>query len=286
MIRRNVSLFLRLVAPVIVALALVIVYTPFARAASSTAQSRVGPKAYYLALGDSLAFGYQPNFDYSHGYADDFYRNLQSHGVTHYVNMACSGENTASMIAGGCPTALLIPRKYLYLGAQLHAAVSFLSAHRGQVSPVTLDIGVNEFIESFAINGFNCDVNTNEAQNILSLMDYNLTRIILPALTQAMTVDGHMTGDLFMLNYYDPFANECPNFAPWLNLLNQHLAADASGYATMVDVFTPFGGSANPNPLVCTYTWMCSDPLFATGIHANTTGYQVMANAIEQVAGY
>jgi len=28
----------------------------------------IGPKQHYLALGDSLAFGYQPNQDYSHGY--------------------------------------------------------------------------------------------------------------------------------------------------------------------------------------------------------------------------
>lgn len=286
MVQRSVSLFLRIVAPVILAFSLVIVYAPSAFAASSTTQGRVGPKTYYLALGDSLGFGYQPNFDYSHGYADDFFHNLQSHGVTHYVNMACSGENTASMILGGCPTALAIPRKYFYLDSQLQAAVDFLSNHRGQVSPVTLDIGVNEFLESFAINGFNCNVDADKAQNVLSLMDYNLTQIILPSLTQAMSVDGQMTGDLFMLNYYDPFANMCPNLAPWLQLLNQHLAADASGFATMVDVFTPFGGSTDPNPLVCTYTWMCSDPLFATAIHANTTGYQVMANTIEQVAGY
>jgi lysophospholipase L1-like esterase len=286
MVRRSVSLSLRVVAPVILALSLVIVCAPAAFAANSTAQGRVGPKAYYLALGDSLGFGYQPNFDYSHGYADDFYHDLQGHGVTHYINMACSGENTASMIAGGCPTALVIPRKYFYLGPQLQTAVDFLKNHRGQVSPVTMDIGVNEFLESFAINGFNCNVDTDKAQNVLALMDYNLTQIILPALTRAMSVNGQMTGDLFMLNYYDPFANMCPNLAPWLQLLNQHLAADASGFATMVDVFTPFGGSTDPNPLVCTYTWMCNDPLFATGIHANTTGYQVMANAIEQTSGY
>lgn len=284
--RRSISYLVRIVAPVVFTLILSIVYSPVASAAQSSIPGRVGPKSTYLAIGDSLAFGFQPNGNFAHGYADDFFNDLQSHGVTHYVNMACSGENTVSMINGGCPTELVIPRKFFYIGPQLQAAVNFLSAHRGQVSPVTLDIGVNEFLETLTVNGFNCDVDSDGAQKILALVDHNLTQVILPALTDAMKVNGQMSGDLFLLNYYDPFANQCPNFAPFLQEFNQHLAADASGFATLVDVFTPFGGSTDPNPLICTYTWMCQNLNFALGIHANTTGYQVMANAIEQTAGY
>ena len=289
MIQRIVSRFLRIAAPVVLTLSLVLVCVPSTFAASNVSSvppGLVGPKSYYLALGDSLGFGFQPNLDYRHGYADDFFKDLQSHGVSHYVNMACSGETTGTMIAGGCPTALVIPRKYPYVSSQLQAAVDFLSDHRDQVSPVTLDIGVNEFLETFTFNGFTCAVNANAAMNILSLMDYNLTHIILPDLTAAMSSNGKMTGDLFLLNYYDPFANACPNFAPYLQLLNQHLAADARGFATIVDVATPFGGTATPNPFVCAYTWMCSNYTYALAIHANTTGYQVMANTIEQIAGY
>jgi lysophospholipase L1-like esterase len=117
-------------------------------------------------------------------------------------------------------------------------------------------------------------------------MDYNLTHTILPQLTAAMTVNGHMTGDLLMMNYYDPFQNDCPNSVPFSEMLNQHLAADASGYATMVDVFDPFGGATVPNPNLCNYTWMCSAYPTTLGIHATTTGYQVIANAFEQTAGY
>lgn len=285
MIQRRVSHVIRMVAPVASTLLLVLASTLTASAAS-TSSGRVGPKAIYLALGDSLAFGFQPNNDFTHGYADDFFHDLQGHGVTQYVNLACSGETTVTLIAGGCPTALVIPRKFPYLGSQLQTAVDFLSAHRGQVSPVTLDIGVNEFLETLTVNGFNCAVNTTGTQKILAQVDFNLTHIILPALTNAMSVNGQVSGDLFLLNYYDPFANQCPNFAPFLQEFNQHLAADAAGFATLVDVFTPFGGSTTPNPLVCRYTWMCQNLLFALGIHANDTGYQVMASTIEQTAGY
>ncbi len=31
---------------------------------------------YYVAVGDSLSFGYQPTFDFSHGFADDLFADL------------------------------------------------------------------------------------------------------------------------------------------------------------------------------------------------------------------
>lgn len=45
------------------------------------ASGLIGPKANYLALGDSLGFGFQPNGDFTHGYADDFFQDLQSQGT-------------------------------------------------------------------------------------------------------------------------------------------------------------------------------------------------------------
>jgi hypothetical protein len=67
---------------------------------------------------------------------------------------------------------------------------------------------------------------------------------------------------------------------------NQHLAADASGYATMVDVFDAFGGATTPDPNICTYTWMCSDYPYLLAIHGTDLGYQIMANAFEWTGGY
>lgn len=48
--------------------------------------SVVGPKTYYLALGDSLAYGHQPDFVDNQGYAQDFFATLQAHGTTTLVN--------------------------------------------------------------------------------------------------------------------------------------------------------------------------------------------------------
>jgi len=285
MIRWNVFQLLRKVAPIGLALCLAFLFTTsaFASPRSAAAQSAlIGPKPFYLALGDSLAYGYQPNLDFVHGYTDDFYHDLKSHGTKFYANMGCPGETTISMINGTCSVAIL--RKYPYIGSQLNAAVNYLRQHAGQVSPVTLDIGANDVDHD--INFSTCVINTTTANSDLATMDYNLTHVILPQLVAAMTVNGHMTGDLIMMNYYNPFQNHCPNSVPFAETLNQHLAADASGSATLVDVYQAFGGSTVPNPNICTYTWMCSHYYYLLAIHATSTGYQVIANAFEQTVGY
>ena len=43
---------------------------------------------YYMALGDSLSFGFQPNFDFSSGFADVIFNDLRKSNVTGIVNYA------------------------------------------------------------------------------------------------------------------------------------------------------------------------------------------------------
>jgi lysophospholipase L1-like esterase len=250
-----------------------------ASSANSQASSLVGPKQYYLALGDSLAFGYQPDFDFFHGYADDFFRNLQSHGVKSLANMGCPGESSQTFIHGGCPHPYL--RKFPYLGPQLSAAVSYLRTFAGQVSPVTLDIGSNDLLPDF--DPSTCTLNVSEFHTDLATLDSNLKGTILPALQAALTVHGRLTGDLVLMNYYDPYQNRCPNTVSYVQTVNAHLANDVSGFGIIVDVFGAFGGATTPNPNICTYTWMCS---IFKDIHATDTGYSVIATTFEQGTGY
>ncbi|GCE20782.1 SGNH/GDSL hydrolase family protein [Dictyobacter kobayashii] len=276
MLRSMMQPLLRIAAPVVLVFSLLLLSVPPAFAATHAAV--VGPKANYLAVGDSLAYGFQPNLNLNHGYAEDFYANLKSHGTSSYANMACPGETTTSMINGGCTYSVL--RKFPYIGSQLNAAVLYLELNAGRVSPVTLDIGANDMLHD--INTSTCTVSSSWNSD-LATMDANLTQVILPKLSAAMTVNGQRSGDLLLMNYYDPYQNICPTMVSYSQEINQHLAADANGYATLVDVFTPFGGAATPNPNICGYTWMCS--LFKD-IHATSTGYSVIANAFEQTAGY
>jgi lysophospholipase L1-like esterase len=275
------SHFLRIIVPLLLALTLALAFVPAALAASHTARGALavqGPRAFYMAIGDSLAFGYQPDLNWDDGYSNSFFSNLKTHGVQDYDNLACPGETTATMIGGGCPFSLL--RKFPYVGPQLQAAVAYLHHHAGQVSPVTLDIGANDLTSD--LNIATCSINANWETD-LAKVDHNLTAVILPQLAAAMTVNGHMTGDLLLMNYYDPYQNVCANTVPFIQEINAHLAVDARGFATMVDVFTPFGGASTPNAHICTYTWMCS---VFKDIHAKDAGYNVMAAAFEQAAGY
>jgi hypothetical protein len=58
---RRLLIALGIVAAVLAALA----FAP----ARVHASGPIGVKSHYLALGDSLAFGYEPNLNWSHGYA-------------------------------------------------------------------------------------------------------------------------------------------------------------------------------------------------------------------------
>jgi hypothetical protein len=101
-------------------------------------------KPYYLAPGDSLAFGFQPNFDWDHGYAAQWWTDLQTHGSRNYATHGCSGETTHEFISGGCPFTKL--RHSYSGGSQLDAAVTFINDHAGQLGPVSLDIGADDML--------------------------------------------------------------------------------------------------------------------------------------------
>jgi lysophospholipase L1-like esterase len=254
-------------------------------ASSSTAHAQgfVGPKKYYLALGDSLAYGYQPNFDWSHGYANYFFTNLQGHGTQQLINMGCPGETTSTFIKGGCPGKLI--DHYYYPGAQLTAAVNFIKNHAGQVSPVTLDIGANDLTGD--INTSTCAINANwntDEQNTISRLT-----TILNTLKSAL----NGTGDLLVMNYYDPYQNKCPNSVPDIQQFNSDIASTVASVVgdQVADVFTAFGGPTVYNTNLCTWTWYVTKPPCSTNspspdIHSTRTGYSVIATTFESIYGY
>src|SRR4051794_32637935 len=91
------------------------------------AAAHVHPSSYYVALGDSLAAGYQPDRTISRdeGYVPRIHTAL-GRGV-HLVNLACDGANTTTLLSGGGGCA------YDGVPSQLAAAEAFLRAHRGRI---------------------------------------------------------------------------------------------------------------------------------------------------------
>ena len=193
----------------------------------------------------------------------------ENEGTRDVKDLGCAGETSVTFIDGGCPFPGAPPPPYTQLGA----ALAYLQANAGKVSPVTLDIGANDLLVDF--NPSTCTVSPS-FDNDLKTLDTNLKLIILPQLHNALLFKGHVTGDLVMTNYYDPFQNICSNSVPFVQTVNQHLAADVSGFGIIVDTFSAFGGASTPNPNICTYTWICSPPP-GPDIHPTDLGYSVMA---------
>ena len=105
--------------------------------------ARAPRPSYYLALGDSLSQGVQPDaagasLPTGQGYADQLYAALRRGDPgLRLVKLGCSGETTAHDDRR---------RRICCYPAhsQLAEAISFLRAHRGQVSLITIDIGAND----------------------------------------------------------------------------------------------------------------------------------------------
>jgi hypothetical protein len=133
-------------AVVVTVLALVGLTAPGAAAQGRPSATPPPPPAaaanatgWYLALGDSLAAGYQPGQgdDKTGGYVGGVLDAVRtSTPKTRLVNVACSGETVVTMVVGG--------RCAYDEGTQLAQAVEFLHAHSRTTRLVTIDIGAND----------------------------------------------------------------------------------------------------------------------------------------------
>ena len=257
------------------------------------------PKSYYLALGDSLTFGYQEFkvqaqvaatgnvytvAPFNTGYVDDFAKVLAplSPGIQ-TVNYGCPGETSTSFrTPGGCYWQTVQGRPlhnaFPVTGSQLDAALTFLGQHPGQVSPITLDLGANDLLAILA--ECNNDV-TNQS-------------CLLPKLHDALsTFTGNLSSSLTSLRAAAPYSEiiVMENFDPigapltlyGVSQLNQIIvqAAGASG-ARVADAFTPFNVAPPPGQTLCTLTLFCTQG----DIHASDTGYQVIADQFWAASGY
>jgi lysophospholipase L1-like esterase len=244
------------------------------------------PPFYYLALGDSLAVGYQPDPSISaqEGYVPKVYSALAAKVPnSQLVNVGCAGATTTTLLSGGGACTY-------DEGSQLAAAEKFLRDHRGRVLLVTIDIGGND-INRCAAGG---TIDEDCAAAAISTVETNLRKIMLRLRLAAPLV--RMVG----MTYYDPY------LAAWLSgAAGQALARQSVGLTTqlnqtLTEVYTARrarvadveGAFATTDltttatltgvgevPLavarICTLTWMCTKQ----DIHPTSAGYTVIAQA-------
>jgi lysophospholipase L1-like esterase len=269
-----------------------------------------GPAArYYVALGDSLSQGMQPNakgqtVDTDEGYVDDIgawaAKKIPSLQV---IKLGCGGDTTTSLLTGkGNDKNARLLHCDRQGGSQLAAAVSFLKAHHaaGEVPLITIDIGAND------VDG--CVTATNLTACLAKGL--NTIKVNTPKILNALRKAAPKGTKLVAMNLYDPILGGY--FAPATNPLHAlalaspalaktvnaaiGAAAQAAGFK-VADVGTAFHTydttlvtwEGQPIPAnvayVCSWTWACQTPPSGPNIHANRNGYQVIADTFERVIG-
>ncbi|HWX43692.1 MAG TPA: SGNH/GDSL hydrolase family protein [Solirubrobacteraceae bacterium] len=245
----------------------------------------------YLALGDSLAFGYSqakfnsllPNEEpskYNTGYVDDFGRVLRLFDHTlQIVNDGCPGETTESFIKGPCPyVAEGFPLHHPYSGgpgsSQLSDALGYLGLHPGTVNPITIDIGANDALG--LIEGtckFEPACIAAGAPATFAHVGANLG-LILGELRAAAP-----HAQIVVLGLYNPFGETIPGGDLLTGELNEVMASVAAGvgarFADPLPVFNPSG--TQEHRTICLLTNMCT-PL--VDIHPTDLGYAVLGGLV------
>lgn len=253
-------------------------------ASASTSQPKFNPpKSFYLALGDSLAFGYQQykfNANYPTenpsafvtGYVDDFAAMLRGiNPATETVNLGCPGETTASYMTGGCEyTAFGFALHHTYSGTQMDAAIAFLKAHPGEVSPITINLGAND------LNA--CGFDQTCIARAIATVGENMG-VILSTLRASAP-----NSEIIVMEYYNPFAVIDPTTNGAAQSLNAVLAGDAASVRGRVaDAFTPFNLAPAEPATLCVLTLFCTS---LHDIHASDAGYRVIAQQFWAASGY
>ncbi len=259
---------------------------PFAGKASFAGKATRHARLTYLALGDSLAFGYsqakfnsllpeEPASAYDTGYVDDFGKllGLFEPGVQ-TVNDGCPGETTESFIKGPCEYGLRFPLHHPYSGSQLADALSYLGAHPGMVTPITIDIGANDalgVIESVCKLEAKCI--QEQAPALIAHIGTNLA-LILGQLRAAAP-----NAQMIVLGLYNPFGESIGGGDALTAKLNEVMAADAAGvgarFADPLPLFNPPG--AFEQLTLCTLTNICTS---LKDIHPTDLGYAVLGGLV------
>lgn len=280
----------RLVIGALAALSLVLVSAP--TGSSTTLPAPAWRGADYLALGDSVAFGYTPpevtppanyldaaNFV---GYPEDF---AKFTGLT-LANASCPGETTASMItpgalSNGCENSpgspvgyrTIFPLHVNYSGTQLDYAVGYLSSHP-RTRLVTIDIGAND---AFVCQETTPDHCTGaDLSATLARISANLSTIFA-----ALRGRAHYQHALVLVSYYSLDYRD-PTQVASAKALNAALTGPTRAFGGVVaDGFTAFQlASLRAGGDPCAAGLLVALPAGGCNIHPSALGHEVLAAAV------
>jgi lysophospholipase L1-like esterase len=251
----------------------------------------------YLALGDSVTFGYEeqtvtpaPNYADASSFLG-YPEQLGSALHLTVANAACPGETSSSLIdptaqSNGCentPTKgnvgyrTMSPLHVNYSGSQLSYAVGYLKKHKN-VRLVSLMIGANDFLACQALTADKCASITEQAA-ALATVGKNVRTIMSAIRNQA-----HYGGQLAIMNYYSLNYSDQTADAQSA-LLNAAVDNAAKPFHVVVaDGFDELeAGAAHSGGNPCTAGLLTQLSSGGCGIHPSFAGQGLLALALEQV---
>jgi len=248
------------------------------------------PRSYYLALGDSVAYGAQPAkmsaklppSGFNTGYVDVFAARLRTIAPKiQVVNYSCPGESTKTFVAGGCSGRRDVKGLHnSFKGAQLDAALAFLRAHPGQVSPITLTLWGNDFVEiADACKGDLACVQAR-APRAFARLGSRLASIVKQL--RAAAPDAV----IILTDAWNFIVDDLQHTDPLIRSVDATVARSAAAgearFAKLFPVFNPQGNIAHEKARVCTLTFICSKD----DVHPTNAGYRAIAAAVWAASGY
>jgi len=260
------------------------------KAPKVTIHTPVTPGSGYLALGDSVTFGYEeqqvvpaPNYADASSFVA-YPEMLGSELHLTVANAACRGETSSSLIdptaqSNGCENAPgggpayrpLFPLHVKYTGSQLDYAVSYLKKHR-DVQLVSLMIGANDLFLCQETTVDHC-ASPIELAAVIGTITKNVKTIL-----SAIRNKAHYGGQLAIVNYYSPVASLDGIIAP----ANQTIDNTAKPFHVVVaDGFGEFAAAdahSGGNP--CTAGLLTQLSTGGCGIHPSYAGQGLLAQAL------
>jgi lysophospholipase L1-like esterase len=252
---------------------------------TASVASRVTSQEYYLALGDSITYGFQPTMRkptpsaFRTGYVDVFAERLRKVSPRlEVVNYGCPGESTVTFVRGGCPALTEgIKLHDAFRGSQLDAAVSFLDAHPAVVSPITLTLFGNDWIP-LLLDTCKGEVACVRKRGPKAIASFGSRfRSIVERLRAAAP-----TAEIIVTGAWNPDPAQLEQLKPIYRSLEATIARAATPsrarLAKMLPVFNP---PVDGRARLCTLSFICSkgDP------HPTDAGYRAIANAVSRVSG-
>lgn len=286
----QLPLFGAAVVVLLLALAIPAVLALPGAARSGTVQRPVyePPQSYYLALGDSITYGFQPTkakpgappSAFNTGFVDVFAARLRKLSPKiQVVNYGCPGESTVTFTRGGCPAFKDgIELHDAFRGRQLKAAVSFLRAHPGEVSPITLTLYGNDWLP-LLLDTCKGDVACVRKRGPSAITSFGSR---LQSIVQRLRAEAP-TAEIIVTGAWNPDPEQLGQLKPIYRSLETSIARAASAsharVAKMLPVFNP---PATGQARLCALTFICSkgDP------HPTDAGYRAMADAHMAASGY